>query len=146
MLLMLTPELSRWCKKWIWSLIEHRDTQPHWSLTKAFPLQGYVSITEDTATAQSCAAASLPSPERVTPKPTLGCGSGQRGRINPSETLPELGFLRQPEEYTLLPVHPVYMCQGPISKNTYSINHLHGIYPLWHWCFPINQRQGLILD
>lgn len=60
-------------------------------------------------------ATSLPPPGMVAlPKPTHGCGRGQRGRINPSETLPDLGFVRQPEKYTLQqPVHPdrdpVYM-------------------------------------
>jgi len=62
LLLMLTPELSRWHKEWVCALILQSDTEPHLSLTEAFPLQGYVSITESTSNSGPCWGLALTDP------------------------------------------------------------------------------------
>lgn len=126
MFLMLTPELSRWCKKRMWSLIEHSDTQPHWSLTKAFPLQGYVSITEYTPP-QLRAMLPLPSLPRggvALPKPAHRCGSGQRGRINPvrlSQTLVFWGSLRNTPSCLCIQTMIQFICAEEPSRRAHTL-------------------------
>lgn len=147
---MLTPELSRWHKEWVCALILHSDIEPHLSLTEAFPLQGYISITESTPNSglSYCFA-----PGRAGSHRSHSPGVGTPHLMEESQrdfhmTLLSQGCIGSPQHCMCAarPCASLPRLRTCLIKPVLRESFTQLINPPLHLYFLINQCQGLILN